>query len=99
MAAATSILSKSHQAKQQASRVNKAFKDLSFLMIANPTTKYTIQSIRVALEKSVMVLSNLWMGSWLHQMEIGFVFPWSGVGINLSMFYLEHAEISIIWRF
>ena len=22
-----------------------------------------------------MVLSNLWMGSWLHQLEIGFVFP------------------------
>merc|ERR1712131_197762 len=34
-----------------------------------------IQSIRVALEKSVMVLSNLWMGSWLHQLEIGFIFP------------------------
>ena len=22
-----------------------------------------------------MVLSNLWMGSWLHQLEIGFIFP------------------------
>ena len=33
------------------------------------------KSIRVALEKSVMVLSNLWMGSWLHQLEIGFIFP------------------------
>ena len=76
MASAATILSKSHQAKQQGSRVKtKLLNSCLFLMIANPATESTIQSIRVALEKSVMVLSNLWMGSWLHQMEIGFVFP------------------------
>jgi len=68
MAAATTILSKSHPAKHQS----------------------TVQSIRVALEKSIMVLSNLWMGAWLHNMVIGFVFP----AINLA---LATAFIALTW--
>ena len=39
-----------------------------------------------------MVLSNLWMGAWLHNMVLGFVFP----AINLA---LATAFIALTWSF
>ena len=56
------------------------------------------QSLRVALEKCVMVLSNLWMGSWLHNFQIGWIFSLVGllvavVAVIMSWKYLNPDSI------
>ena len=63
-----------------------------------PKYQSRIQSIRIALENLVTVLSSLWMGSWLHNLLIGWIVPLvclivAVVCIILSWKYLDPNSI------